>query len=147
MHCSPILCRVWLKADEFIVVAQAILTTIQGIKTVPRSISFSGKQITDTLFERSMATTTCLSAEHSENNSHAKQPRWGKLNRLSGTYTKIHVTYHTCKPSEQLFANRWPLSYMCTNLTKFIKTYTRCTDYIYEKEHKVQTAQKFNIKT
>ena len=104
VHCSPIFCQVWLKADEFLVVAQTILT-IHDIKLFLDQFPFSGKQITDSLFERSMATTTCLSAMIRKWSTQKIIPRWGKLNRRSGTYTKIHVTYRTCKPSEQLFAN------------------------------------------
>ena len=54
----------------------------------------------------------------------------GKLSKnwQSGSYTKGKY----CKPSEQLFPNRRPLSY--PNLTK----------YVYEKVHKMKTAQKAN---
>ena len=48
----------------------------------------------------------------SERNSDSKNRGGKKLNQQSGTFTK--KTY--CKPSEQLFPNRWPLSY--PNLTK-----------------------------
>ena len=54
----------------------------------------------------------------SENDSHSKN-RGGRKLKQPGTYTmKTH-----CKPNEQLFPNRWPLSYL--NLTKTMKTYIR----------------------
>ena len=51
------------------------------------------------------------------------------------TYTK--KTY--CKPSEQLFPNRWPLSYPI--LTKNMKTHIRC------KQHKNSTPIHNTIRT
>ena len=60
-------------------------------------------------------------------NSHSKN-RGGKKSKLTiGTYTK--KTY--CKPNEQLFPNRRPVSY--PNLTKTVKTYIRF------KQHKNST--------
>ena len=48
-----------------------------------------------------------------------QKPRWEKPNKQSGTYTM--KTFR--KPNEQLFPNRWPLSYL--NLTKNMQTYIR----------------------
>ena len=53
----------------------------------------------------------------SEKDSHSKNRGGGKPNQQPGTYTM--KTY--CKPNEQYFPNRWPLSYL--NLTKNMKTY------------------------
>ena len=47
----------------------------------------------------------------SERESLCKKPRWGKINTQSGSYTM--KSYR--EPNEQLFPNRWPLSYL--NLT------------------------------
>ena len=64
----------------------------------------------------------------SERNPHTKKRDRKKINYHSGTYTKR--TYR--KPSEQLFTNRRLLSHL---------------NLIYEKAHKAQIAQQFNIKT
>ena len=66
----------------------------------------------------------------SEKDSHSKN-RGGKKNKLTIRYL-YHETYH--KPNEQLFPNRWPLSYL--NLT-----------YKYENIHKAPTAQFFFLNT
>ena len=55
----------------------------------------------------------------SAKNSHSKNRGGKKRNQQSGTDTK--KTFR--KPNEQLFPNRWPLSYL--NLTKTMKTQIR----------------------
>ena len=55
----------------------------------------------------------------SEKDSHSKNRGGKKPNQQTGTDTK--KTFR--KPNEQLFPNRWPLSYL--NLTKNMKTHIR----------------------
>ena len=81
----------------------------------------------------------------SEKDSHSKN-RGGKKNKLTIRYL-YHETYR--KPNEQLFPNRWPLSYL--NLTKNMETYIRRQQhkkiFIHQNIKQKEPPQKYRLGT
>ena len=81
----------------------------------------------------------------SEKDSHSKNRGW-KKSKLTIRYL-YHETYR--KPNEQLFPNRWPLSYL--NLTKNIKTYIRRQQHNFFLKHqdikRKEPPQKYRLGT